>query len=388
MSRVWNFSAGPGNLPVDVLTTAAQEMLNWHGCGMGVMEMSHRGKAYESIIAKAEADLRAILKVPANYRVLFLQGGAYGMFSAVPMNLLKGATKAAYIVTGTWSEAAAKEAKKYVKDVHIVCNGAAGKFTDIPPMSQWVFPPECAYIHYTTNETIHGVEFQDVPAFPAGSVVVADMSSDFLSRPIDVSKFGVIYAGAQKNMGPAGLAVVIVRDDLLTRALDICPEVWNWKKQNDSQSMFNTPNCWAIYMCGLVYAWILKLGGLDAMRALNLAKQQLLYGAIDGSAGYYRAPVVPAARSWMNVPFRIFVDGKPQEKLEDMFVKEAEKAGLSTLKGHRSVGGLRASLYNAMPLEGAQALVTFMADFQKRYPTAPPPPPAVPAAAPAAPKAA
>ncbi|KAJ4461861.1 Phosphoserine transaminase [Paratrimastix pyriformis] len=380
--RVHNFSAGPASLPLEVLQQAQAEFLDWHGTGMSVMEMSHRSKAYESIIAKTQQDLRALLNLPANYKVLFLQGGAYGAFASIPMNLLKGSSgKADYIVTGTWSQTAVKEAKKYCQ-VNVAATAEATKFTTIPERSTWNLTPGAAYVHFTSNETIHGVEFpMEAPEVPEGTVLVCDMSSDFLSRPIpDINKYGVIYAGAQKNAGPAGLAIVIVREDLLGRTIDTCPQIWNWADQAKNDSMLNTPPTYTIYMCGLYFAWMLRQGGLAAMQANARARATLLYDCIAQSNGYYTVPVAPACRSLMNIPYRIL--GTCAE-LEDKFVKEAEKAGLTTLKGHRSVGGLRASFYNACTMESVQALVAFMRDFQAKNPTAPEPKPAA-APAPAA----
>jgi len=373
--RVCNFSAGPAALPLEVLQTAQAEMLNWHGTGMSVMEMSHRSKPYESIIHQAEADLRTLLNIPPNFKVLFLQGGALGAFAAVPLNLLKGTSGVVdYVITGHWGKNAANEVKKYAKEVHVVCSGEAGKFTDIPDHSTWNFSPNAAYIHYTSNETIHGVEFPEAcPEFPAGSVVVCDMSSDFLSRPIpDWSKYGVVYAGAQKNAGPAGTCIYIVRDDLLTRTLDICPSVWSWKEQSkpDAVSMLNTPPCYTIYICGLYFSYLLKNGGVAGAAERNAAKAERLYTAIESSNGYYTCPVAPRCRSKMNIPFRILGGC---EALENEFVKQAEKAGLTQLKGHRSVGGLRASIYNACTFENVEKLVQFMHDFQAKHPTAPAP---------------
>lgn len=382
-SRIWNYSAGPGALPVPVLERCRDEMLNWHSAGMGVMEMSHRGKAFESIAKKAEDDLRHLLAIPANYKVLFLQGGAYGCFAHVPLNMCKGAEVVDYVVTGHWSKAAAEEAKKYVK-VNVAANTAASKFTMVPPVAEWKLSPNATYLHITSNETIHGVEM-DLATLPNHPCIIADMSSDFLSRPVDVSKFGVIYAGAQKNMGPAGVAVVIIREDLLkNKKMDMCPSVWDWELQAKNDSMFNTPNTWAMYVCGLVYEWLLNLGGLPAIQAINRQKAACLYDAIAASGGYYISPVEPSVRSLMNIPFRITVG----EELEKKFVKEAEAAGLVQLAGHRSVGGLRASFYNAITLEGAQHLVAFMAAFKAKYPATAPAPAAAAPAAPAAPKAA
>lgn len=366
-----NFSAGPALLPLEVLQIAQSEMIDWHGSGMSVMEMSHRGKEYESIIGAAAADLASLLKLPKNYKVLFLQGGATGMFAGVPLNLTKGFDTVDYLVTGHWGKGAVKEAQKYVKNVNIVASGESTKFTQIPDPATWKFSPNAAYFHFTSNETIHGVEFgATCPNVPEGTVVVCDMSSDFLSRPIpDIEKYGVIYAGAQKNAGPAGVVIAIVREDLLERALPICPGVWVWKDQAKNQSMLNTPPCYPIYICGLYFKWLLKMGGLEAIAARNAEKASRLYRVIDNSAGYYISPVHPSCRSAMNVPFRIMNN----DALEDMFLKEASKAKLLQLKGHRSVGGLRASIYNACALGQVEALVAFMEQFQKAHPTPPAP---------------
>ena len=358
MSRVYNFSAGPATLPEPVLRQAAEEMLDWHGTGMSVMEMSHRGKAFVSIAEQAEADLRELLDVPDNYRVLFLQGGATAQFAAVPLNLLGDAASVDYLNTGSWSKKAIAEARKYTP-VNVVAEGGSGDPMSIPAESTWNRDPAAAYLHYCANETITGVEFPAIP--DAGGVpLVSDMSSTFLSRPLDVSRFGVIYAGAQKNFGPAGLTVVIVRDDLLDRARDEVPSIWDYRRQSQADSMLNTPATYSVYIAGLVFQWLKREGGLAAMAERNRRKAEKLYAAIDASA-FYRNPVDPAVRSWMNVPF-VLAD----EQLDATFLAEASKAGLDTLKGHRSVGGMRASIYNAMPEAGVDALIDFMADFEQR----------------------
>ncbi|MDH5471252.1 MAG: 3-phosphoserine/phosphohydroxythreonine transaminase [Gammaproteobacteria bacterium] len=357
MSRVYNFSAGPGSLPEDVLKQAQAEMLDWQGTGMSVMEMSHRGKAYMSIAEKAEADLRELMAIPANYKVLFLQGGASSQFSMVPINLLAGKTSADYVSTGQWSKKAIAEAKRYC-DVNVVASAEEQKFTTVPDQASWKLNADAAYLHYTPNETIVGVEF---PFLPETNVpLVADMSSTILSRPIDVSKFGVIYAGAQKNMGPAGLTVAIVRDDLIGKANDKMPVMLDYKTHADNDSMYNTPPTFSWYIAGLVFAWLKSKGGLQGMAEINKRKADKLYAAIDASA-FYSNPVDVNCRSWMNVPFIL-----ANADLDKLFLEEAEKAGLSTLKGHRSVGGMRASIYNAMPEAGVDALVDFMKDFEKR----------------------
>ncbi|MFP4648828.1 MAG: 3-phosphoserine/phosphohydroxythreonine transaminase [Halorhodospira sp.] len=358
MSRVFNFSAGPAMLPEPVMRRAAEEMLDWHGTGMSVMEMSHRGKAYVSIAEKAEADLRELLRIPSNYRVLFLQGGATGQFAAVPMNLLRGSNRADYIYTGQWSKKAIAEAKKYC-EVHVAASNEP-EMMHVPPQSEWKLSEQAAYVHFTPNETISGVEFHWVPDV-GDKPLVADMSSTLLSRPIDVSRYGLIYAGAQKNIGPAGVTVVIVREDLLGAALPQTPVVWDYKQQADADSMLNTPATYPLYIAGLVFQWLKDLGGLEAMAEINQRKARKLYDAIDASA-LYTNPVDPQARSWMNVPF-VLADAS----LDATFLEEAEAAGLTTLKGHRSVGGMRASIYNAMPEEGVDRLVAFMADFEQRY---------------------
>jgi len=358
MSRVYNFSAGPAMLPEEVLEQAAQEMKDWHGSGMSVMEMSHRGKEFISIAEEAEADLRELLSIPDNYKVLFLQGGASSQFSMVPMNLLKGKTTADYINTGYWSKKAIAEAKRYC-DVNIVASGESTNFTSIPPRSEWSLNPEAAYVHYTPNETIGGVEFHEIPE--VGDVpLVADMSSTILSRPIDISRFGLIYAGAQKNIGPAGLTIVIIRDDLIGNPLDSTPTMFNYETHVKANSMYNTPPTYAWYIAGLVFKWIKRIGGLEKMAEINKRKAEKLYRAIDES-DFYHNPVSRECRSWMNVPFTL-----ADPSLDETFLKEAKDAGLVSLKGHRSVGGMRASIYNAMPEEGVDTLISFMKDFERR----------------------
>jgi phosphoserine aminotransferase len=357
--RVFNFSAGPAVLPEEVLEKAAAEMLDWHGSGMSVMEMSHRGKEFIGIAAKAEADFRALLAVPANYKVLFLQGGAIAENAIVPMNLLAGKSAAAYVNTGEWSKKSIKEAQKYCK-VDVAATSADRNFSYVPAQSTWRLDPNAAYVHVCTNETIGGVEYHWTP--DTGSVpLVADMSSHILSRPVDVAKYGVIYAGAQKNMGPAGLTVVVVRDDLLDRALPITPSVFHWKEQAEAESMLNTPPTYAIYVAGLVFEWLLAQGGVAAIEKRNIAKAGLLYDYLD-TTGFYTNPVAKADRSRMNVPFKL-----RDESLDAAFLKGAEERGMLQLKGHRSVGGMRASIYNAMPVEGVQALVDYMKDFERRH---------------------
>jgi phosphoserine aminotransferase len=358
MSRIYNFSAGPAMLPEEVLNQAREEMLDWQGSGMSVMEMSHRGKEFMSIAAQAEADLRELLAVPANYKVLFLQGGASSQFAMVPLNLLRGKTGADYTNTGMWSKKAIDEAKRFCT-VNVAASSEDSKFTTIPAQAEWQLKADAAYVHYTPNETIGGVEFHWVPE--TGEVpLVADMSSTLLSRPIDVSKFGVIYAGAQKNIGPAGLTVVIVREDLMGEAQSGTPTMFDYKTQAEGESMYNTPPTYAWYLAGLVFQLLKRKGGLKAMAETNQRKAEKLYAAIDGS-GYYRNPVEKASRSWMNIPFTL-----ADANLDKTFLAEAAKAGLKTLSGHRSVGGMRASIYNAMPEKGVDTLVEFMQDFARR----------------------
>ncbi len=358
MNRVYNFSAGPAVLPQAVLERAREEMLDWNGTGMSVMEMSHRGKAFMSIAEKAEADLRTLMQIPDNYKVLFLQGGASLQFAMVPMNLLRGNLRADYLHTGAWSKKAIAEAERFCK-VNVVASGQESRFTTVPDVATWRLDSHAAYLHYTPNETIGGVEFDFIPE--CGDVpLVADMSSTILSRPVDVSRYGVIYAGAQKNIGPAGLTVVIIRDDLIGGAPIGIPSMLDYAIHVDNDSMYNTPPTYGWYLAGLVFEWLLEQGGLAAMAERNRRKAERLYGTIDGS-GFYSNPVEKRYRSWMNVPFTLADAG-----LDATFLAEAEEAGLTTLKGHRSVGGMRASIYNAMPEEGVEALVAFMADFEER----------------------
>jgi len=358
MTRVFNFSAGPAALPEAVLKQAQAEMLDWNGSGMSVMEMSHRGKEFMSIAEQAEADLRRLMNIPDNYKVLFLQGGASAQFAMVPLNLLRGKTSADYVNTGAWSKKAISEAKRYAS-VNVVASSEDSNFTTVPAFDSWNLSADTAYIHYTPNETIGGVEFHWVP--DTGDVpLVVDMSSTILSRPIDVSRFGVIYAGAQKNIGPAGLTLVIVREDLMGQVLEGTPTMFNYQIHADADSMYNTPPTFGWYLAGLVFKWLLDLGGLEGMAEINRRKAENLYAAIDGS-DFYTNPVDPACRSWMNVPFTL-----ANPELDPVFLAEAKEQGLVTLKGHRSVGGMRASIYNAMPEEGVDALIAFMADFEKR----------------------
>jgi len=356
MTRVFNFSAGPAALPQEVLEQLRDEMVDWHGQGMSVMEMSHRGKVFVGIAQQAEADLRELLSIPSNYKVLFLQGGATAQFAAIPLNLTAPGAVVDYVNTGAWSKKAIGEAKKYCK-VNVAAD-AGGAYTGVPVQATWQLTPQAAYVHYTPNETIGGVEFPFVPD-TAGVPLVADFSSTLLSRPIDVGRFGVIYAGAQKNIGPAGLVVVIVREDLLGRARADVPTVFDWKSMAADGSMLNTPATYSWYVAGLVFQWVKRQGGVAAMERLNRAKSGKLYQAIDAS-GFYRNPVDKPCRSWMNVPFTL-----PSADLDKPFLEGAKKAGLVTLEGHRSVGGMRASIYNAMPMAGVDALVEYMAEFQR-----------------------
>ena len=356
--RVYNFSPGPAVLPVEVLEQARNEMLDWNGTGMSVMEMSHRGKAFVSIAQAAEADVRELLAIPANYKVLFLQGGATAQFAGIPLNLTGPDSVVDYVNTGAWSKKAIGEAKRYCK-VNVAAD-AGEPYTSIPAIDSWKRTPDAAYLHYTPNETIGGVEYHFVPD-TGGVPLVADMSSTILSRPIDVSKFGLIYAGAQKNIGPAGLTLVIVRDDLIGKARPATPAFMDFAAMAKDGSMLNTPPTFAWYLAGLVFQWLKRNGGLKAMGELNKAKAELLYSTIDAS-GFYRNPVAKDARSWMNVPFTL---AKPE--LDKTFIADAKAAGLVTLEGHRSVGGMRASIYNAMPMEGVKTLVDFMKHFASKH---------------------
>ncbi|RMG66822.1 MAG: 3-phosphoserine/phosphohydroxythreonine transaminase [Nitrospirae bacterium] len=359
MSRVYNFSAGPAMLPEEVIQRAASEMADYRGTGMSVMEMSHRSKEFVSIAEKAEADLREILNVPENYKVLFLQGGASSQFAMVPMNLLRGKTTADYINTGYWSKKAIAEAKRFC-EVNIAASSEDTNFTTIPPRDSWNLNPDAAYVHYTPNETIGGVEFHDIP--DVGDVpLVADMSSTILSRPIDVSRFGVIYAGAQKNIGPAGITLVIVREDLIGETIKNTPTMFDYATHAKANSMYNTPPTYSWYIAGLVFEWIKQKGGLESMAEINRRKAEKLYSYIDSSE-FYNNPVEPSCRSWMNVPFTL-----KNPELDSKFLELAKEAGLVNLKGHRSVGGMRASIYNAMPEEGVDALIDFMKDFEQKY---------------------
>ena len=358
MTQIFNFSAGPAVLPKPVLERAQAEMLDWHGSGMSVMEMSHRGKEFTSILEKTEADLRTLMGIPSNYKVLFLQGGAIAENAMIPLNLLNGG-EADYVVTGSWSKRSVDDANAYGK-INVVASSEADKFTYVPAYSSWKLNKDAAYLHICTNETINGVEFDGLP--DAGSVpIVADMSSHILSRPVDVSKYGVIYGGAQKNIGPAGLCIVIVREDLLDRASKLTPAVFHWKTQAENQSMINTPPTYSIYIAGLVFEWLLAQGGVAAIEQKNIAKAKLLYDYIDGT-DFYKNNIAINNRSRMNIPFFLH-----DESLNDAFLKGAAENGLLQLKGHRMVGGMRASIYNAMAIDGVQALVSYMKDFESKH---------------------
>lgn len=356
MNRPYNFSAGPAVLPEEVLRQAQQEMLDWQGSGMCVMEMSHRSKEFISIAEQAETDFRTLLNVPDHYKVLFMQGGATAQFSLVPLNLLGGKASADYINTGQWSTKAIKEAQRYC-DVNVVASSAEEGFTCIPARGTWQVNADAAYFHYTPNETIGGVEFFDTPEVDVP--LVADMSSTILSRPVDVTKFGVIYAGAQKNIGPAGLTLVVIDEALLGKAAAATPSIFDYQKVAAADSMLNTPPTYTWYIAGLVFKWLLDKGGLEQMAITNKEKAEKLYAAID-SSNFYVNKVDITCRSWMNIPFIL-----KNPELDAAFLSEAKEAGLTTLKGHRSVGGMRASIYNAMPEEGVDTLIGFMKEFER-----------------------
>lgn len=357
MARVYNFSAGPSMLPEEVLKTAAEEMLEYGQTGQSVMEMSHRSKEYQAIFDETEANLREVMNIPDNYEVLFLQGGASTQFAMVPLNLMTKNGKADYIITGQWANKAYKEAARY-GNARIVASSQDKTFTYIPKTKASDFDPEADYVHICMNNTIYGTKYHTLP--DTGDVpLIADISSCILSEPIDVSKFGMLYAGAQKNVAPAGVTIVIIRKDLIGNAMDITPTMLNYKTHADGGSMFNTPPCYTIYIAGLTLKWIKKIGGLSAMKELNEKKAKILYDFLDNSK-LFKGTVVPEDRSLMNVPF---VTG--DEELDAKFVAEAKKAGFVNIKGHRTVGGMRASIYNAMPIEGVEKLVEFMAEFEK-----------------------
>jgi len=359
MKRVFNFSPGPAMLPEPVLRRAQAELLDWRGSGMSVMEVSHRGSDFIEFAAQSERDLRELLAVPANYKVLFMQDGATLQFAAIPLNIAAPSAVADYVVTGNWGEKAVQEAERYVR-VNVAATSKAGNYTTIPDPATWQVSKDAAYLHYTPNETVFGVELHLVPQVSTAPLV-ADMSSTLLSRPVDVSRFGIIYAGAQKNIGPAGLVIVIVREDLLGRARRETPGVIDYKTMAANDSMWNTPSTLAWYLAGLVFEWLKEQGGLSAMAKINERKAAKLYAAIDDS-GFYKNPVDEACRSWMNIPFTL-----ADAALDKPFLQEAKAAGLTNLKGHRVIGGMRASIYNAMPEAGVDALIAFMADFTKRH---------------------
>jgi len=357
MAQIFNFSAGPAVLPKEVLAQARDEMLDWHGSGMSVMEMSHRGKEFMSIAAEAEADLRELMNIPSNYKVLFLQGGAHSQFSMIPMNLLRSKKAADYLDTGIWSKKAIDEAARYC-EVNVVASSQDKNYTYAPSQDGWKLNSNAAYVHYTSNETIGGVEMFWTPK--TGDVpLVCDMSSHILSRPIDVSQYGLIYAGAQKNIGPAGLTIVIIRDDLIGQTLAGTPTMFDYKTHADNDSMYNTPPTFGIYIAGLVFKWLKAKGGLAAMEKINIEKAGLLYDYLDKS-DFYHSPIAVENRSRMNIPFTL-----KNSELDAAFLKQAQENGLLQLKGHKLVGGMRASIYNAMPIEGVKALISFMQAFEK-----------------------
>ncbi len=360
VKRVFNFNPGPATLPLSVLEQAQKEMLDYNGTGMSVLEISHRSKDFMAIIQTAEADLRELMGIPANYKVMFLQGGASLQFAMVPMNLRPAGASADYIVTGSWGKKAFDEATK-LGTTKAAANMKASNFDHLPAQSELALDPNAAYLHFTSNETIQGVEYFTEPTPPAGVPLVCDASSDFISRPIDVSKYALIYAGAQKNAGPAGVCIVIARDDLVEKAPDTLPVIMNYKTHAADGSLYNTPPCFAIYIVGLVLKWAKGLGGLDAVAKNNKKKASIVYQAIDESGGFYKGHAKPEFRSLMNITYRL-----PSEALEDQFASEAKKQDLIGLKGHRSVGGIRATLYNAMPVEGAESLARFMKEFQQK----------------------
>ena len=368
MNRPYNFSAGPAAIPAEVLEQAAAEMLDWHGSGMGVMEMSHRGKEFISIYEQAEADLRELLAVPANFKILFMQGGGLAENAIVPLNLSRAAT-VDFVVTGSWSQKSQKEALKYASESRIAASGQESGFTTLPAPSTWQLSKGASYVHLCSNETIHGVEFHELPdlqSLGSDAPLVIDFSSHVASRGVDWSRVGVAFGGAQKNLGPAGLTLVVVREDLLGNALPICPSAFDYKIVADNQSMYNTPPTWGIYMAGLTFQWLKRqreggLAGIAAIEQRNIAKAELLYSAIDNSQ-FYVNKVAVNCRSRMNIPFFL-----RDESRNEAFLTGARERGLLQLKGHKSVGGMRASLYNAMPLEGVQALVTYMREFEQKH---------------------
>ncbi|BCG10063.1 3-phosphoserine/phosphohydroxythreonine transaminase [Buttiauxella agrestis] len=360
MTQVYNFSSGPAMLPADVLRRAQNELCDWQGLGTSVMEISHRSKEFIQVAEEAEKDFRDLLQIPSNYKVLFCHGGGRGQFAGVPLNILGDKTTADYVDGGYWASSAVKEAHKYCNPNVIDAKVTVDGLRAIKPMSEWQVSENSAYLHFCPNETIDGIAIHEAPDF-GDTVVVADYSSSILSHPMDVSRFGVIYAGAQKNIGPAGLTLVIVREDLLGKAHKACPSILDYTVLNDNDSMFNTPPTFAWYLSGLVFKWLKEQGGVEAMDKINQAKAELLYGVIDKS-DFYRNDVASANRSRMNVPFQL-----ADSALDKLFLEESFAAGLHALKGHRVVGGMRASIYNAMPLEGVKALTNFMVDFERRH---------------------
>jgi phosphoserine aminotransferase len=357
--RVFNFNPGPAALPLDVLLQAQAEMLDYKGTGMSVMEISHRSKEFEAIVSEAQNDLRDLMKIPANYKILFLQGGASLQFAMIPMNFRPAGASADYIVTGTWSKKAFKESQK-LGTAKAAANLEADNFNHLPAQSDLKLDPQAAYLHFTSNETIHGVEYFTEPTPPAGVPLICDASSDFMSRPIDVSKYAMLYAGAQKNVGPAGVVICIIREDMIGKIPANLPNLLDYKALAEENSLLNTPPCWSVYIVGLVLKWAKGLGGLQAIEQRNQTKSDLVYKAIDGSGGFYKGHA-KSDRSRMNITFRL-----PNEALEDQFASEAKKNDLIGLKGHRSVGGMRASLYNALTVEASEALVKFMQEFQQK----------------------
>lgn len=359
--QVYNFNAGPSVLPKSVLLQAQEELLDYQGEGMSIMEMSHRSAPFAALMAEVEQNLRQLMGIPQNYKTLFLQGGASLQFSMVPMNLLSPDGSADYIINGTWGQKAIKEAKK-IGSARVVASTEDSNFDRLPDPQEMDFDANASYMHFTSNETIHGIQYKSEPASPAGVPVICDMSSDILSRPIDVSKYGLIYAGAQKNAGPSGVTLVIIREDLLDKVPDNMATMLDYRLQAAKNSLFNTPPSFSIYLLGLVLRWLISLGGLPAIAKLNEQKAQLLYQAIDDSGGFYHGHALPEYRSLMNVTFRM-----KSADLESAFAKAAPEQGMVGIKGHRSVGGLRASIYNACPIESIAALVDFMAEFQRKY---------------------
>lgn len=360
MNRAHNFNAGPSILPLSVLEQAQKELLDFKGTGMSIMEMSHRSKEFEAVIGEAESDLRTLMGIPQNYKVLFLQGGATLQFAMIPMNFRGAGQSADYIETGSWSSGAIKESKK-LGEVKAAFSGKADNFNRVPEQKELNLDPNAAYLYYCSNETIHGVEFTKEPTPPANVPLICDTSSDFISRPVDVSKYGMIYAGAQKNAGPAGVVVAVIREDLLARVPANLPVMLDYNVQVAGGSMHNTPPCFSIYMVGLVFKWALGLGGLKEVQRRNDEKADVIYKAIDQSGGFYKGHAKADSRSKMNITFRL-----PSEELEDQFASEAKKMNMIGLKGHRSVGGMRASVYNALPLESSKVLAEFMAEFQRK----------------------